>query len=332
LLRDVDALQKAAKIDTVVLDKTGTVTLGKPQVAEVIPLNGVAENELLSLAASAEQFSEHPVAKAIVAHAKERGVELRDLESFNNEPGMGVTATIGSKSIVVGNDKLLSRSPGVAPVPDGATWHGRDARATAGTLVLVGRDSESIGSIVLTDTLKPDSIAAVQQLHKAGMRVVLLTGDNAAAADAIAKEVGIDEVHAGVLPSGKADVIKQLQAQGRVVAMVGDGINDAPALAQADLGIAIGSGSDIAKETGDVVLVSGSLHGIVEAIGLSRATMAVIRQNLFFAFFYNVLAIPLAALGMLSPLIAAGAMALSDVTVLGNALRLRRGRLPIEKA
>jgi P-type Cu+ transporter len=325
LLRDVDALQKAEKIDTVVLDKTGTITLGKPSVAEVVALNGVAEDELLSLAASAEQFSEHPVAKAIVAHAREKGMRLRDPESFNNEPGMGVSATIDGRALFVGSEKLLSRSTGFQPVSSDV-GHGLEARATR---VLVADQFKLLGAIMLTDTLKSDSAAAVKSLHGARLRTVLLTGDNPSAAEAIAREVGIDEIHAGVLPSGKADVIRQLQSSGRTVAMVGDGVNDAPALAQADLGIAIGSGSDIAKETGDVVLVSGSLHGIVEAIGLSRATMRVIRQNLFFAFFYNVLAIPLAAAGMLSPLIAAAAMALSDITVLGNALRLRRGKLPI---
>lgn len=329
LLRDVDALQKAEKIDTVVLDKTGTVTLGKPKVADVLPADGVTRDELLTLAASTEQFSEHPVAKAIVAQAKEEKLILRDPESFSNEPGMGVKATIGGRSILVGNERLLSQSgTGYQPV-SAAGDNGQ-------TRVMVGHEQDgrvqTMGVITLTDTIKPDSAVAIRQLHAAGLRTVLLTGDNESAAKAIAKEVGIDEVHASVLPSGKAEVIRQLQAQGRVVAMVGDGVNDAPALARANLGIAIGSGSDIAKETGDVVLVSGSLHGIVEAIGLSRATMKVIRQNLFFAFFYNVLAIPLAALGMLSPLIAAAAMALSDVTVLGNALRLRRQRLPIEKS
>jgi len=184
-----------------------------------------------------------------------------------------------------------------------------------------------LGSIHLTDTIKSDSAGAIRSLHDRRLRTVLLTGDRQSAAEAIAKEVGIDEVHAGVLPSGKAEVVRNLQNSGRTVAMVGDGINDAPALAQANLGIAIGSGSDIAKETGDIVLVSGSLRGIVTAVALSRATMRVIRQNLFFAFFYNVLAIPLAATGHLSPLIAAAAMALSDVTVLGNALRLRKAKI-----
>lgn len=328
LLRDIDALQKAEKIDTVVLDKTGTITLGQPRVAEVTAANGTTEVELLSLAASAEQFSEHPIAKAIVAYARERKIGLVEPESFANEPGLGVVARVKGRSVLVGSEKLLVRSTGYQPV----TGHGLVARATEQTIVHVAEQCPAginpLGTIGLTDTLKPDSVAAVAALHGAGLRTALLTGDHQAAAEAVAGQVGIDQIHAGVLPSGKADVVKRLQAEGRIVAMVGDGINDAPALAQANLGIAIGSGSDIAKETGDIVLVSGSLHGVSEAIGLSRATMRVIRQNLFFAFFYNVLAIPLAATGMLSPLIAAAAMALSDVTVLGNALRLRRMKLP----
>ncbi len=331
LLRDIDALQKAEKIDTIVLDKTGTITLGKPGVDQVCPADGMSADDLLSLAASVEQFSEHPLAKAIVEHAKQRGVAIRQPEKFSNEAGLGITATLGSRTILVGNERLV-RSTGVPPVSDGAPWHGRDARATtSGTLVLIaerlGDETKLLGTISLTDTIKPDSLAAITSLHRRKLRTVLLSGDRQSTAESIAQQVGIDEVHGGVLPSGKAEVIRNLQSKGRNVAMVGDGINDAPALAQANLGIAIGSGSDIAKETGDIVLVSGSLHGIVTAIGLSRATMRVIRQNLFFAFFYNVLAIPLAATGHLNPLIAAAAMALSDVTVLGNALRLRRSKL-----
>ncbi len=330
LLRDIDALQKAEKIDTIVLDKTGTITLGKPRVDQIIPAGGTSEADLLSLAASAEQFSEHPLAKAIVEYAKQQGVPIRQPEKFSNEAGLGITATIGGRSFLVGNERLVRRT-GYQPVPNGANGHGLVAHATSSTLVYVaenvGEQIRELGTISLTDTIKPDSLAAIALLHNRRLRTVLLSGDRQSTAESIAKQVGIDEVHGGVLPSGKADVIRDLQSKGRNVAMVGDGINDAPALAQADLGIAIGSGSDIAKETGDIVLVSGSLHGIVTAIGLSRATMRVIRQNLFFAFFYNVLAIPLAATGHLSPLIAAAAMALSDVTVLGNALCLRRSKL-----
>jgi Cu+-exporting ATPase len=350
LIRDIDALQMAERIDTVVLDKTGTITLGKPVVQKVESLNGMSEEQILRLAASAEQYSEHPIARAIVSAARDRGVSIVDPESFNNQPGSGVIAEMEGQTVLVGSESMLrSRGPGVwrvpgdrlSPVPRGA-----------GTLVHVAtqRDGavEDIGVISLVDEIKPDSAAAIGELHRMKLRTVLLSGDNEQTARAIANQVGIDDVRANVKPDGKAEAIRQLQdgqsgasdlksqisnpksqvddRQSRV-AMVGDGINDAPALAQADLGIAIGSGSDIAKETGDIVLVGGSLHGIATAVRLSRATMSKIRQNLFFAFLYNVLAIPLAAAGLLNPYIAAAAMALSDVTVIGNALLLRRAKI-----
>jgi Cu+-exporting ATPase len=329
LIRDIDALQKAERIDTVVLDKTGTITQGKPVAGEVISMNGMSRGELLRLAAAAEQYSEHPLARAITAAAREGGGALPDLESFNNEPGLGVTATVVGRKLLVGNEALLRRHGGEVsadPAPGVA--------ATRVVVAEVGDDGvvKLLGRISVCDQTKPDSAAAVAELRRLGLRVVLLTGDNLAAAQSVAREVGIDEVHADVRPGQKADIIRRLQAAGpdgkrRRVAMVGDGVNDAPALAQADLGIAIGSGSDVAKEAGDIVLVSGSLLGVAAAIGLSRATMRTVRQNLFLAFIYNVLAIPLAALGLLNPLIAAAAMALSDVTVIGNALLLRRSKI-----
>jgi Cu+-exporting ATPase len=325
LIRDIDALQNAERIDTVVLDKTGTITEGRPAVSQVVALNGVAEPEVLRLAAGAEQFSEHPLARAIVAHARDRGLDLPEPDSFHNEPGLGVIADFNGTRLLVGSDGLLQELNVVAPA---------DQAAPVGTVVHIARVrgtvAERIGQIVLTDRVKADSATAVAELHRMGLRTVLLTGDNRATAEAIARQVGIDDVRAGVRPDGKAQAVKSLQdEQGkrRYVAMVGDGINDAPALAAADLGIAIGSGSDVAKETGDIILVSGSLRGVPASIRLSRATMKKVRQNLFLAFVYNVLAIPLAALGMLSPLIAAGAMALSDVSVIGNALLLRRTRI-----
>jgi Cu+-exporting ATPase len=317
LIRDIDALQNAEKIDTVVLDKTGTITRGKPVVSSVQPLDGFAADELLRLAASAEQYSEHPLAKAIVAAARAKNLQLAEPESFNNEPGLGVVATIDRRSVIVGSEDLVVKYlDGQSP--------GRDGHATS---VHVAVDKQRVGVIELADEIKPDSAAAIAELHALNLRTVLLTGDNEAAANAIAKLAGINDVRANVKPGGKADVIRELQNRKSKIAMVGDGINDAPALAAADLGIAIGGGSDIAKETGDIVLVSGSLHGIATAIRLSRATMRKIRQNLFFAFLYNVLAIPLAAFGFLNPLIAAAAMALSDVTVIGNALLLRRTKI-----
>ncbi|HEY7089173.1 MAG TPA: heavy metal translocating P-type ATPase [Tepidisphaeraceae bacterium] len=331
LMRDVDALQMAEKIDTVVLDKTGTVTQGKPIVAAVESLNGMTDEQVLRLAASAEQYSEHPLARAIVDAARDRNIELTDPDSFKNEPGHGVIAEVEGQTVLVGNEELIAhRGTGLQPV-QGAPEHGLETRATMSTLVHVAmqRDGaiQRVGVISLVDQIKPDSVTAVTELHGLGLKTVLLTGDNRQTAEAIAKQVGIDDVRAEVKPDGKAAAVRELQNRNSRIAMVGDGINDAPALAQADLGIAIGSGSDIAKQTSDVVLVGGSLQGIATAIRLSRATMRKIRQNLFFAFLYNVLAIPLAAFGLLNPYIAAAAMALSDVTVLGNALLLRRSRI-----
>ena len=364
LIRDIDALQTAERIDTVVLDKTGTLTRGKPVVADVVALDGASQDDVLRLAAAAEQYSEHPLAKAIVKAARAKGVDLPEPQSFTNEPGYGVVAQIDGGTILVGSAAMLAchtrgmadsamrnrhATPQVSPedAAGRSMAHARDAHAT-GTVVYVARESngslEPMGSITITDELKPDSRDAIRALHDMKLKTVLLTGDNRATAEHIAREVGIDDVRAEVKPDQKATVIRELQREGRIsdelaseatltsrrhpgVAMVGDGINDAPALAQADLGIAIGSGSDVAKETGGIVLVGGSVRGVATAIRLSRATMTKIRQNLFFAFVYNVLAIPLAALGLLNPLVAAAAMALSDVTVIGNALLLRRSRI-----
>ncbi len=328
LIRDIDALQHAETIDTVVLDKTGTITRGKPAVVEITPLAGVADQTILQLAASAESFSEHPLAKAIVEHARSRGIPLSDPQSFQNEPGLGVIAEIDRRQLLVGNADLLAKYK-ITQLP---------AASSGRTLVHVAAKTDGafqmLGTIALADEIKSDSAQAISDLHKLGLRTVLLTGDNEATAKAVADQVGIKDVRANVRPAGKSDVIRALQTQSSVlspvhsnVAMVGDGVNDAPALAAADLGIAIGSGSDVAKEAGGIVLTGGSLSGVAAAIRLSRATMRIIRQNLFLAFFYNVLAIPLAAFGLLNPLIAAAAMALSDITVIGNALRLRRAKI-----
>jgi Cu+-exporting ATPase len=333
LIRDIDALQNAEKIDTVVLDKTGTLTRGKPLVQRILPQDGMVEDELLRLAAAAEQYSAHPLAKAIVAAAQSRELRLPQPQAFTNESGVGVTAQIDGRMIAVGAHRASSNT------------ESDPSQTTATRVYISDRASQQLlGTIELSDELKRDSVEAVRALHSMGLRTMLLTGDNRATADAIAKQVGIDDVRAQVKPAEKAKVISELQQQLKnddieatnatltrrelpKVAMVGDGINDAPALAQADLGIAIGSGSDIAKETGDIVLVGASLYGIATAIRLSRATMRTIRQNLFFAFVYNVLAIPLAAFGLLNPLIAAAAMALSDVTVIGNALLLNWSKI-----
>jgi Cu+-exporting ATPase len=318
LIRNIDALQNAGRIDTVVLDKTGTITAGKPTVTGVTPIEGNDENEVLRLAAAAEQFSQHPLAGAIVAAARERKLSFPQPKSFNTEPGLGIIAEIDGRMILVGNGELLQQHGGVPNV---------DGTHQTQTMVYVAIKNQNavelLGSIAVSDPIKPDSAAAIAELRAMGLAIILLTGDAIAVANEVGRAVGITDVRAGVKPGEKADAIAALQAEAHVVAMVGDGINDAPALARADLGIAIGGGSDIAKETGDIVLISGSLHGVAAAIRLSRATMSKIRQNLFLAFLYNVLAIPLAAFGLLTPLIAAAAMALSDVTVIGNALLLR---------
>ncbi|MGF1634493.1 MAG: heavy metal translocating P-type ATPase [Phycisphaerae bacterium] len=332
LVRDIAGLQAAEKLHTVVLDKTGTVTLGRPEVAGVHPAGGMAEADLLALAAGAEQFSEHPLARAIVRCAEERNLAAPEPDAFVNVPGEGVRVTLNGQTVTIGTQPFVTQDAGPERSEGPGTPAQSKATGTPGaTEVHISRDGTYLGSITLSDALKPDSKAAVAELHAMGLRVVLLTGDAEPAARHVAQQVGIDDVRAGVKPGGKAEAVRELKAglpdAKRTLAMVGDGVNDAPALAAADLGIAIGGGSDVAAEAGDVLLVSGSLLGVARAVRLSRATMGKIRQNLFFAFFYNVLAIPLAAFGLLNPYIAAGAMALSDVTVLGNALLLRRKRL-----
>jgi Cu+-exporting ATPase len=309
LIRSLDALQRGEKVKIVVLDKTGTITQGKPRVESILLADESFERELLYLAGSAELQSEHPLASAIVEAAREKGIELHTPERFENEPGFGVSATVNGRSVYVGREKDAEQHSGVGVYVDDEAGKRR-----------------FLGTINFADTTRSDSAAAIRRLKELGVAVIMLTGDHAENAATVANTVGISRVISGVQPGGKAAVIEQLKRElkdGGSVVMVGDGINDAPALASADLGIAVGSGSDIAKQSAGIVLVRNSLHGAVDAIELSRLTMQKIRQNLFWAFFYNVLAIPLAALGILSPTIAAGAMALSDVTVVGNALLIR---------
>jgi Cu+-exporting ATPase len=280
----------------------------------------------LRLAATAEQFSSHPLAKAVVSYAAAKGITPgADVQGFRNEAGLGVIAEMEGKELLVGGAVLLGQAAVSTTQEAGTQVHVAWRDQSTG-------DVRPLGLILLSDQIKPDSQAAIRDLHAMDLRTVLLTGDHQAAAEVVAKQVGITDVRANVRPADKAAVVRKLQeADGsrshHSVAMVGDGINDAPALAQADLGVAIGSGSDVAKETGDIVLVSGSLSGVAAAIRLSRATMRTIRQNLFLAFVYNVIAIPLAAFGLLNPLIAAACMALSDVSVIGNALLLRRSKI-----
>jgi Cu+-exporting ATPase len=327
LVRNGEALQAARRVDTVVLDKTGTITQGKPTVVEIFPSPGISEDDLLSIAGAAEEGSEHPLASAVVSAARLRGLNWERASAFDATPGRGVTALVGGVPVKVGSPDFF-----VGPERSAESWQAEVDEMTRGgrTPVLVARDGHYLGALAVSDPVKGDSAAAVARLREMGLRVVMLTGDHEAAARAIGAEVGVDEVMAQVLPGEKAERIRELQSQGRRVAMVGDGINDAPALALADVGIAMGTGTDVAMETGDMVLMGGSLAGVVHALELSHATFRNIRQNLFGAFFYNVLGIPIAAgvlypiFGiLLSPVIAGSAMAFSSVTVVTNANRLR---------
>ena len=328
LIRSAEALETAHRLDTIVLDKTGTVTIGKPALTEVIVIGDISEQVLLRLVASAERPSEHPLAAAIVAGAKERGVTFPDAEAFDSVTGKGVTALVDGRSVLVGNGRLLADA-GVATEPLESAVERLSAEGK--TPMFVAIDGRLAGLVAVADTLKPGSAAAIGALHRLGIDVVMMTGDNARTAAAIARSVGIRRVLAEVLPEHKAAEVLRLQGEGRRVGMVGDGINDAPALAQADVGMAIGTGTDVAIESSDITLIAGSLDGVVTSIALSRATMRNIRQNLFFAVVYNGVGIPVAAGALypffglrLSPIIAAAAMAASSLSVVTNANRLRR--------
>jgi Cu+-exporting ATPase len=335
LIKGGAALERASEITTVVLDKTGTITAGKPAVTDVImaPAATVDEATMMRLAASLEASSEHPLGAAIVARAKELGVTLAKTSSFESVTGRGAMGVIESRAVIAGNAAMME-DWSVDPAALGAEA-GR-LNGEARTVVFIGIDGRLAGLIAIADPIKPTSVEAVRRLRALGLHVVMLTGDQPRTAQAIADAAGIERVVAGVLPEGKRDEIRRLQGEGRVVAMIGDGINDAPALAQADVGIAIGTGSDIAIEAGDITLMRGDLRTAVQAIELARATMRTMRQNLFWAFIYNSVGIPLAAgvlypaFGiLLSPIIASAAMAMSSVSVVTNSLRLRRFRASI---
>ncbi|GAA3495910.1 hypothetical protein GCM10019016_030110 [Streptomyces prasinosporus] len=336
LIRSAEALETAHKLDTVVLDKTGTVTEGKPVLTDIHTADGFDESELLRLVAAAETDSEHPLAQAIVTGVRDRGLRPPTPTGFDSVTGKGVRATVDGRAVLVGTARLLGDvgidTTALAPVAAGLSAEGK-------TPVLAAVDGRPAGVLAVADTVKDDSAAAIAALQRLGVDVVMLTGDNARTAAAIAAQVGITRVLAEVLPEHKADEIRRLQGEGRTVGMVGDGINDAPALAAADVGLAIGTGTDVAIEAADITLISGSLSGVVTAIRLSRATMRNIRQNLFFALVYNAVGVPLAAGALyplwglrLSPVIAAAAMALSSLSVVTNASRLRRHPQPLPDA
>jgi len=343
LIRSGEALERSYHISTVLLDKTGTITRGEPRVTDIIAGTSSAEEEILQLAASAEHGSEHPLAEAIVGVALEKKLDLLPASDFKAIPGHGVEALVKGKKLLLGNLRLVKDK--------GLSLNGLEEKANSlwrkgKTVMFLGVGGQVVGLIALADTIKPNAKEAVEELHKMGIGVMMITGDNQRTAETIAKEVGIDRVFAGVLPEHKAQQVRKLQEEGKMIAMVGDGINDAPALAQADVGIAIGTGTDVAMETGDITLISGDLKGVVTAISLSKRTMRTIKQNLFWAFAYNTALIPIAAgvlylifgqsgvpaglrfilgdFGFLNPILAAAAMAASSLTVVSNSLRLRR--------
>lgn len=328
LIRDAEALERMEKVDTIIVDKTGTLTEGKPSVTSIITEEDQDETELLRLAASVEQASEHPLAAAIVKAAKERKIELAKVMGFDSPSGKGAIGMVERKRMAIGNAKFMAE---LNIAVDSLAAKSDALRADGATTVFVAVNGKLAGIIGIADTVKATTPQALAALRDAGIRIVMLTGDNRITADAIAKRLGITEVEADVLPDKKADVVAKFKAQGRVVAMAGDGVNDAPALAAADVGIAMGTGTDVAMESAGVTLLRGDLMGIVRARALSKAVMSNIRQNLFFAFIYNAAGVPIAAgvlypvFGiLLSPMIAAAAMALSSVSVIGNALRLRK--------
>jgi Cu+-exporting ATPase len=327
LFRNAEAIELFRDVDTLVVDKTGTLTEGKPRLVRVVPAVGFDEDAVLRYAASLERASEHPLAQAIVSGATDRNLTPSEATDFDSRTGRGVTGRVEGREIGIGNQKLMTEL--LAPI-DSLAQDADAMRAEAQTVMFLSVDGQIAGLVGVADPIKQSTATAIEGLHREGLRIVMLTGDNQRTASAVANQLGLDEVEADVLPDQKAEVVRRLQAEGRVVAMAGDGVNDAPALAQAHVGVAMGTGTDVAMESAGVTLVRGDLRGILRARRISRGTMRNIRQNLFFAFVYNALGVPVAAgilypaFGLLlSPMIAAAAMSLSSVSVIGNALRLR---------
>jgi Cu+-exporting ATPase len=324
LIRGAEVLERAQQISTVVFDKTGTLTRGEPAVTDVLRLGTPSEDEALRFAASAEAGSEHPLARAMVHAAAERGLSVGAMTDFEAIAGHGIRARVDGREVLLGNRRLMKRE-GIEVASTEAVMSELEEQGK--TAMLVAVDGALTGVIAVADTIKPEAREALAALRHDDVSLVMLTGDNPRTANAIASELGIDRVIAEVLPADKADVIRGMQQEGQVVAMVGDGVNDAPALATADIGIAIGSGSDVAKETGGIILIKDDVRDVVTSIRISRATMRKIKQNLFWALVYNTLAIPVAAVGLLNPIIAAAAMALSSLSVIVNSALLKRARV-----
>ncbi|MFB6469432.1 heavy metal translocating P-type ATPase [Cytobacillus sp. Hz8] len=321
LIKGAEHLQNTQRVTTVVLDKTGTITKGEPDVTDIVPLGNYSEGLLLQLAASAEKGSEHPLGEAIVNGAKDKGIQLLEVKNFNAIPGHGIQVEINNLLVLIGNKKLmLNHNIEINPVISQMEKFEGEGK----TAMLMAVNEQLAGIIAVADTVKESSADAIKNLKKQGIEVIMITGDNRLTAEAIANQVGVDRVLAEVLPEDKSAEVEKLKQEGKIVAMVGDGINDAPALAAADVGIAIGTGTDVAMEAADITLMRGDLMGIADTISLSKATMRKIRQNLFWAFAYNVVLIPVAAIGLLNPILAGGAMAFSSVSVVGNTLFLRK--------
>jgi len=327
LIKNAEALERMEKVDTIVVDKTGTLTEGKPRVTEIVAAKGVSQDDLLAMAASLEQGIEHPLALAIIMAAKEKNIALAKADEFDSPTGKGVVGKVEGKSVALGNVQLMNELGIDVQAIEGQA---DKLRQDSATVIFIAVDGKAAGLLAIADPVKDTTPEAIKNLQQAGIRVVMLTGDNKTTAEAVARQLGITEVEAEILPEDKGRIVKKLQSEGRIVAMAGDGTNDAPALAVADIGIAMGTGTDVAMESASITLLRGDLMGIVKAQKLSKAVMGNIRQNLFFAFIYNMAGVPVAAgvlypiFGvLLSPVMAAAAMALSSVSVIANALRLK---------